>query len=88
MVKDTIDQNSDRRSPVSGLSFISPFSFKLFGHVVVAALKVLELSLELLVFGQKTFDISVAWGAHRFLDIIVDISWLFRLLVESNKNLG
>lgn len=69
-------------------SLASPLSLELLGDIVVAALKVLELSLKLFVFGQKTFDISVAWSSHGFLDIIVDISWLFWLLVESNKNFG
>ena len=54
----------------------------------MAALKVLELSLKLLVFGHETFDIGVAWGAHGFFDIIVDIPWFFWLLVESNKHLS
>ena len=88
MVKDPLDQNSFRRSSVLGLSFVSPLSFKLLSQVIVAALEVLKLSLQLFVFGQKALDIGVTWSAHGFLDIIVHIPWLFRLLVESNKNLG
>lgn len=75
-------------SSESCLSFVSPLSLKLFGHIVIAALKVLELSLQVLILGHEGVYISVAWSTHGLLDIIVHIPWLFWLLVESNKHLG
>jgi hypothetical protein len=57
-------------------------------ETVVAALEVLELSLQLLVFGHQTFDVCVAGSSHGFLDILVDISWFFWLLIKSDKDLG
>ena len=81
-------QNSGKRSSVSSLSFVSPLGLELFGQIVVAGLEVIELSFEILIFRHQSVHVGITWSAHGFLDIIVHISWLFRLLVESNKDLG
>jgi hypothetical protein len=57
-------------------------------ETVIATLKILELSLQLLIVCQETFNVGVAWSPHGFLDIFIHVSWFFWLLVESDENLG
>jgi hypothetical protein len=69
-------------------SFVGPFGLELSLDGVVATLEILKLSLELLVLSHESFHVGVAWSAHGLLDIFIHVSWLFWLLVKSDKDLG